>query len=77
MGTARSRQDTWQITHSDKLFVLVWISMTFEITWAFPEIFSDERLLRTMHKDRATSKFIPVEAKQASKLWLARQETVD
>ena len=39
--------------------------------------FSDKRLLRTMHKDRAMSKCIPAEVKRESKLWLAKQESVE
>jgi hypothetical protein len=40
------------------------------------EAFSDEKLLVTMHKDRAMSKYIPAEVKRESKLWLAQEETV-
>ena len=35
---------------------------------------NDERLIKTMHKDRAKSICMPAEIKLESKLWLARQE---
>ena len=37
---------------------------------------SDDRLIETMHRDRAKSICIPAEIRTESKVWLARHETV-
>jgi len=41
------------------------------------EFISDERLLEFMHQNRVESKFIPVEVRRASKIWLAQHEPLE
>jgi hypothetical protein len=42
-----------------------------------PELISDERLLKSMHKTRSDSKFIPDEARRESLVWLAQHKPLD
>jgi hypothetical protein len=42
-----------------------------------PELISDERLLKSMHKTRSDSKFIPDKARRESLVWLAQHKPLD
>ena len=42
-----------------------------------PELISDERLLKSMHDTRSSSKFIPDEARRESLVWLAQHKPLD
>jgi hypothetical protein len=88
LGACQEAGDPWH-EEEDRTAFMEWKALSESLSYALDvndyrdflgvttEFISDERLLEFMHQNRVESKFIPVEVRRESKIWLAQHEPLE